>query len=627
MGLIPNVVQLYPDELLYSWMCRLAKANCLSLYSFARAYMGGNFKSDGDVPYDLRQGFNAFYNNLNLNIDMAELFMKTTTFSYESIVMSNELQTKYITNAFYKSDAINTSMNHRFKKINICLECVKEDIELFGNPYFHRTHQLRGVHTCHKHGTKLLKYIGKPGHAQEFVIDNYKEVGNYKVNLTTEELNFAYNLLNANIYTNIQIIRKYLKAQEKLFVSKEDLNNKYALNTTDIVKDLYIISKGNIETLKELISLNDNSNKFNSKEYEFISGKNNILKTFRHHKCGNIFCTTTHGFKLGWGCPYCIDLVPYQKRIEIMIDKLGNGEYKVLSQFESMNQSIKIKHKNCGNAYFVPPREFINEGVRCICKQIILYKDVKEIVEKSGKYKLIQYTKTEEPIIIQALECGHIFKYKYRRFINTPYCRICRPKNMSTERFQNKIKEITNDEYEAVDEFVDYIHQMTFKHKKCGSMFKRTPKYLLQNPHCPICDIGDSRWGFAYKLLCEYRLEFGNTNISKRDIYKGFSLGNWCFRQRQKKKKHNLPRNKAKLLREIGFIFDPLENEWNRRYKQYKRYIKETGTCYIPRRFIYEEEKLGAWVDTQKKRYRVEKLSIKRMDKLLELDKNFFKSH
>ena len=49
----------------------------------------------------------------------------------------------------------------------------KEDIELFGNPYFHRTHQLRGVHTCHKHGTKLLKYIGKPGHAQEFVIDNY----------------------------------------------------------------------------------------------------------------------------------------------------------------------------------------------------------------------------------------------------------------------------------------------------------------------------------------------------------------------------------------------------------------------------------------------------------------------
>lgn len=110
----------------------------------------------------------------------------------------------------------------------------------------------------------------------------------------------------------------------------------------------------------------------------------------------------------------------------------------------------------------------------------------------------------------------------------------------------------------------------------------------------------------------------------KRDSYRGFALGNWCLKQRQQKKNHCLSQNKTKALREIGFIFEPLENEWNRRYEQYKRYIKDTGTSYIPRRFIYEEEKLGAWVDTQKKRYKVEKLSRKRIDKLLELDKDFF---
>lgn len=624
MGIIPNVVQLYPDELLYSWVCRLAKVNCLSLYSFTRAYMNGNFKSDADVPYDLRQGFNAFFKNLNLNIDMSELFLKTTTFPYESIVMSKELQTKYITNAFYKSDAINTSMNYRFTKINICLECVKEDTKLFGNPYFHRAHQLRGICICHKHGTKLLKYIGKPGYAKEFIIDNYEEVDDNDANLTAEEINFAYKLLNTNIHTNIKEIRKCFKSQKNLFVSKTDLNNKYSLNTTDIIRDLYVISRGNIDTLKGLINLNDKYNTFSKKEYEFISGDNNILKTFKHNKCGNIFCTTEHGFKSGWKCPYCIDLIPYQKRIEMMIDELGNGEYKVLSQFESMRHPIKIKHKNCEEIYSVLPREFINEGTRCKCKRIIPYKDVKETIEESGKYKLIQYTKSEEPVIIQSLECGHVFKSKYRRFVKTPYCRTCRPKNMTTELFRHRIKELTNNEYEAVGEFVDKIHQMTFKHKKCGSMFKRTPKYLLQNPHCPICDIGDDKWGFAYKLLCEYKLEYGNTNISKRDSYRGFALGNWCLKQRQQKKNHCLSQNKTKALREIGFIFEPLENEWNRRYEQYKRYIKDTGTSYIPRRFIYEEEKLGAWVDTQKKRYKVEKLSRKRIDKLLELDKDFF---
>lgn len=194
---------------------------------------------------------------------------------------------------------------------------------------------------------------------------------------------------------------------------------------------------------------------------------------------------------------------------------------------------------------------------------------------------------------------------------------------MTTELFQHRIKELTNNEYEAVGEFVDKIHQMTFKHNKCGNVFKRTPRFLLQNPHCPICDIGNDKWGLAYKLLCEYKLEYGDTNISKRDSYRGFALGNWCQKQRQQKKNHRLSQNKIKALREIEFIFDPLENEWNRRYEQYKRYIKEMGTSYIPRRFIYEEEKLGAWVDTQKKRYKEGKLSKNRIRKLLEISNDF----
>ena len=108
--------------------------------------------------------------------------------------------------------------------------------------------------------------------------------------------------------------------------------------------------------------------------------------------------------------------------------------------------------------------------------------------------------------------------------------------------------------------------------------------------------------------------------------YKGFSLGRWCLEQRQQKKINCLSRDRIKKLDEIGFVFDLLENEWNRRYKQYKRYIKETKTSYIPRRFIYEEEKLGAWVDTQKKRYKEGKISKERINKLLELDKHFFDS-
>lgn len=627
MGIIPNVIELYPDELLYSWVCRLAKANCLSLHSFTQSYMNDNSKSDADVPYDLRRWFNAFYENLKLNIDITELFFKTTTFSYESIAMSKELQTKYINNTFYKRDAINTITNSRFTTIKICPQCVEEDKEKYGTPYFHRTHQLRGIDICYKHMGKLLKYIGKPGYADNFNMDDYIVIESNGIVLNKYELNFVYDLLNKNLNTSIQEIKMNLKKCEKTLVDKEYFDNKYSVNTTDIIKDLYTISKGNVDILKDIIGICDELDKEYDGEYKFVSGKNDLLKIYRHTKCGNIFCTTEHGFKSGWRCPYCIGVVTYQERIEQMIDNLGNSEYKVLSEFKSMGKAMKIKHIKCGSICYISPRNFITEGVRCQCERIVLYTEARENVEKSGDYKLIQYTKTEDPVTIQSLECGHIFNTNYRKFIKSPYCRVCRPKNMTTELFKTRIKEVTDNEYEVLDEYIDYFHRMHIKHKKCGNVFEYTPKYFLENPHCPKCAVRDDKWIAAYELLCEYNDEFGNTYISKRDSYKGYSLGMWCQRQRKNKKEGKLSQDKISKLNKIKFSFNPLEDEWLRRYNQYKRYIEDKGTSYIPRRAVYENEKLGAWVDTQKKRNKEKKLSVERKIKLLKLDKNFFETN
>lgn len=63
---------------------------------------------------------------------------------------------------------------------------------------------------------------------------------------------------------------------------------------------------------------------------------------------------------------------------------------------------------------------------------------------------------------------------------------------------------------------------------------------------------------------------------------------------------------------------------WKSKNIKYSLLFKTDANIIMVQRFIYEEEKLGAWVDTQKKRYKVEKLSRKRIDKLLELDKDFF---
>ena len=74
----------------------------------------------------------------------------------------------------------------------------------------------------------------------------------------------------------------------------------------------------------------------------------------------------------------------------------------------------------------------------------------------------------------------------------------------------------------------------------------------------------------------------------------------------------------------IGYSFDPHEDEWNRRLEQYRRYVQEKGMPRISRRTDYEGEHLGAWVETQRKWVKTGKMSEQRKQKLLEINPDFF---
>lgn len=141
-----------------------------------------------------------------------------------------------------------------------------------------------------------------------------------------------------------------------------------------------------------------------------------------------------------------------------------------------------------------------------------------------------------------------------------------------------------------------------------------------------IWDTNVDSWNKWFSLLLEYKEEFGTLDIPKRDKYKDKSLGKWCQTQRNDYKNNQnwLTQDKIDKLNSIGFVWDPLEKEWDRKYEMYKRYIRETGITKIARRVIFEGEKLGVWVQIQRKAFREKKISEKRKKLLLELDENFF---
>ena len=62
---IPIVVEPYPDELLYSWIIRLASINELHNRTFFELYLEEKDVKKRPIKIDIRRGYRNFYKSLN----------------------------------------------------------------------------------------------------------------------------------------------------------------------------------------------------------------------------------------------------------------------------------------------------------------------------------------------------------------------------------------------------------------------------------------------------------------------------------------------------------------------------------------------------------------------------------
>lgn len=616
MATIPVMTKPYPDELLYSWLHRLASLNGLYFYNFMSAYaMNSQASAKTVFPFDVRNGFDTFYKNAQLDVDEASLYLQMSTLSYECLAMAEGVQSKVVSNVFYPFDLINTPANTFIDKANVCPDCLKEDILLYGEPYLHRAHQLSGVCKCHKHGTILRRYSGAPNKACFYNLDDYVEITSAS---EIDYSNFAYDLLNANIRTNFEIIKGVLKDKGIAVTS--------SLNTGDLLGHLYNLCNGDVNVLSELLAIKEEP--FNSSEY-ILQNQISILNTYCRNADKTTFVSTSYGFNVGWRNFRDFIGLSEQERMKKMIQLAGNSEYELASQFESMNKVVSIEHI-CGRTSKIKPREFLYEGKRCPCENIIFEDEAARRIESLGPYKLIEFTKAEMPVKIQSLVCGHTFTTRYRKFIKSPNCRVCYagPPVVTTEDARERINKVSNGEYELVGEYTNSRTEVEILHKRCGKVFKcRLNKFVDKKKRCPYCDKGnETLWDRGYEKLVEYKNSFGIVDVPKSLVFNGYKLGRWCLQQKIYYNKGELSQSRIDKLNSIGFVFDSLEEEWNRRYEQYKRYVSENKTLYVPKQTVYENENLGSWILTQKHRFKVGKLSEERIKKLETIDKDIFKN-
>ena len=111
-----------------------------------------------------------------------------------------------------------------------------------------------------------------------------------------------------------------------------------------------------------------------------------------------------------------------------------------------------------------------------------------------------------------------------------------------------------------------------------------------------IWDSLENQWQLKYQELKEFKNQYGHSSPVKSNP----SLGQWVQEQRLNYKKNKIPEERLLLLKEINFLWDPRQNEWQLKYQELKEFKNQYGHSSPVR----SHPDLGNWVKVQRRRYK-----------------------
>lgn len=184
--MIAYLPAIYPDELVYSWFCRYYIHSGSLNHKMA---LNDLFCKRSDC---LSKEFIG-----NLNPKARERVEKEM--SMEDVVLKHTMFSQYARFSMGKEQILNTLINNATvgvhniftvlpredndRYLKYCPLCVKEDKARYGETYWHRLHQIRGMQICTKHGCVLypsdvsaISYNSFSFQPAEFSVDENVEV-------------------------------------------------------------------------------------------------------------------------------------------------------------------------------------------------------------------------------------------------------------------------------------------------------------------------------------------------------------------------------------------------------------------------------------------------------------------
>lgn len=457
---LPSIVTLKPDELLYSYILRLSKANGFkTLADFTSICLT---KTKRTLSYDV--GYNLYHLLHIINFEDIQSFYLYTTIFPGISPLNNRTTTSY-----YLSNHPITPM---ISELKYCPKCIKDG-------YYKRAHQMPGVTVCYKHNCALHTYIGEQGKELDFPL---KHTINPIYSKSHEYAVFCKDFLNSNIQTDLpellRLIRTnkdldtemidYLELMSELpssFLKATTATSKNH-NKTSLLTILMFLYK-NVETLMKYINPNPVSINSNYKllssyredliEVKCLSCKNPFLATpskikcpicntykiqtrntntfrttknindipldfsivgytnksssitIKHNTCNQTFRCNFYTFYNNPKCKICQPQIRTEASFKNDIKSLTGNDYTLISSYIDKNTKVEIKHNTCNKTHLYYPKHFL-DGSRCpYCKPFIRTENLDYIISNISYGKLSLDNKYNKNLInIRNLDTNEI---------------------------------------------------------------------------------------------------------------------------------------------------------------------------------------------------------------------------
>ncbi len=123
------------------------------------------------------------------------------------------------------------------------------------------------------------------------------------------------------------------------------------------------------------------------------------------------------------------------------------------------------------------------------------------------------------------------------------------------------------------------------------------------------------QWEKGFAALVAFKEQHDHCSVARGHKFNDFNLGTWVGTQRNRQEELSLERKQR--LNDLGFIWDPFTEQWEKGFSFLSAYKKQHDHCRVATGHKFNGFSLGSWVSKQ--RSRQDRLSAKRKQRLDEL--------